>query len=81
MIYWANAVFAIKIFGTEYFHFFPPWFYDALGIPYRLAEGIQLHFFFMWFFALNGVLTSSVFGLPNQALDARRFELSMRYGF
>lgn len=55
LIYWANAVYAIKVFGTEYFHFFPTWFYDALGIPYRLAEGIQLHFFFMWLFALNGV--------------------------
>ena len=55
LIYWANAVYAIKVFGTEYFHFFPPWFYDELGIPYRLAEGIQLHFFFMWLFALNGV--------------------------
>ena len=55
LIYWANAVYAIKVFGTEYFHFFPPSFYDALGIPYRLAEGIQLHFFFMWLFALNGV--------------------------
>ena len=55
LIYWANAVYAIKVFGTEYFHFFPPWFYDPLGIPYRLAEGIQLHFFFMWLFALNGV--------------------------
>jgi thiosulfate reductase cytochrome b subunit len=55
LIYWANAVFAIKVFGTEYFHFFPAWFYDALGIPFRLAEGIQLHFFFMWLFALNGV--------------------------
>ena len=55
LIYWANAVYAINVFGTEYFHFFPAWFYDALGIPFRLAEGIQLHFFFMWLFALNGV--------------------------
>jgi thiosulfate reductase cytochrome b subunit len=55
LIYWANAVYAIKVFGTEYFHFFPAWFYDALGIPFRLAEGIQLHFFFMWLFALNGI--------------------------
>jgi thiosulfate reductase cytochrome b subunit len=55
LIYWANAVYAIKVFGTEYFHFFPAWFYDTLGIPYRLAEGIQLHFFFMWLFAFNGV--------------------------
>jgi thiosulfate reductase cytochrome b subunit len=55
LIYWANAVYAIKVFGTEYFHFFPSWFYDMLGIPFRLAEGIQLHFFFMWLFAVNGI--------------------------
>ena len=55
LIYWANAIYSIRVFGAEYFHFFPSWFYDALGIPYRLAEGIQLHFFFMWLFALNGV--------------------------
>ena len=55
LIYWANAVFGIKIFGYELFHFFPVWFYDALGLPFRLAEGLQLHFFFMWLFAANGV--------------------------
>ena len=33
------------------------------------------------FFAMNGVLTSPVFGRANQALSARRFELTIRYGF
>ncbi|CAN5465136.1 MAG: cytochrome b/b6 domain-containing protein [Pyrinomonadaceae bacterium] len=56
LIYWANAIYGFKIFGYELFHFFPTWFYDILGIPLRLAEGISLHFFFMWFFALNGVI-------------------------
>lgn len=56
LIYWANAVYGIKIFGYELFHFFPNGFYEFLGIPFRLAEGISLHFFFMWFFALNGVI-------------------------
>ena len=56
MIYWANAAYSIKIFGYEIFHFFPEWFYEKLGIPFRLAEGIQLHFFFMWFFVINGIL-------------------------
>src|SRR3954465_7824632 len=55
LIYWANAVYSIRIGGYELFHFFPPWFYETLGIPYRLAEGLQLHFFFMWLFAANGV--------------------------
>ena len=56
LIYWANAVYGFKIFGYELFHFFPPWFYETLSIPKRLAEGISLHFFFMWFFAANGVI-------------------------
>ncbi len=56
LIYWANAVYGFKIFGYELFHFFPNGFYETLGIPFRLAEGISLHFFFMWFFALNGVI-------------------------
>ena len=56
LIYWANAVYGVNIFGYELFHFFPAWFYEKLGIPFRLAEGISLHFFFMWFFAVNGIL-------------------------
>lgn len=56
LIYWANAVYGLKIFGYELFHFFPPWFYDKLGVPFRLAEGMSLHFFFMWFFTVNGIL-------------------------
>jgi len=56
LIYWANPVHSIHIAGSELFHFFPQWFYDALGIPFRLAEGIQLHFFFMWLFAASGLL-------------------------
>lgn len=56
LIYWANQVYAIRLFGAELFKFFPVWFYEYLGIPFRLAEGLQLHFFFMWFFAVNGVI-------------------------
>lgn len=55
LIYWANAVYSVRVFGYELFHFFPPWFYEFLGIPFRLAEGLQLHFFFMWLFAANGL--------------------------
>jgi thiosulfate reductase cytochrome b subunit len=55
LIYWANPVYSLWIGSYELFHFFPAWFNDALGIPYRLAEGLQLHFFFMWLFALNGL--------------------------
>jgi thiosulfate reductase cytochrome b subunit len=56
LIYWANPVYGIRIFGYELFVFFPRSFYDALNIPYRLAEGISMHFLFMWFFTINGIL-------------------------
>lgn len=56
LIYWANQVYGIRIFGYELFKFFPQPFYDFLGIPQRLAEGLQLHFFFMWLFAVNGLI-------------------------
>ncbi len=56
LIYWANQVYAIRIFSYELFKFFPAWFYEYLGIPFRLSEGLQLHFFFMWFFAGNGLI-------------------------
>lgn len=56
LIYWANPVYSIKLAGTQLFHFFPDWFYDALGIPFRLAEGLQLHFLFMWLFTINGAI-------------------------
>jgi len=55
LIYWANAVYSFRVFGYEIFHFFPAGFYEFLSIPYRLAEGLQLHFFFMWLYAANGV--------------------------
>lgn len=50
LIYWANDVYHIGPL-----HFFPKWFYNAFGIPHRLAEGMALHFFLMWFFAINGI--------------------------
>ena len=56
LIYWANGVYDIKIFGITLFHFFPKWFYKALDIPYNLADGMAFHFLFMWFFTVNGFL-------------------------
>lgn len=55
LIYWANEAYGIG-FGDWKIHLFPKWFYEFLGIPFRLAEGMSLHFFFMWFFLINGVL-------------------------
>lgn len=56
LIYWANRIYGIRIFGYELFAFFPEGFFDALSVPFRLAEGLQLHFFFMWLFAVNGLI-------------------------
>lgn len=56
LIYWSNSVYRIGFGEHTLFHFFPQGFFDAFGIGHRLAEGMALHFFFMWFFAINGVL-------------------------
>ena len=56
LIYWSNGVYRVGFGGWTLFHFFPPKFYDVLGIDHRLAEGMGFHFFFMWFFAVNGLL-------------------------
>ncbi len=56
LIYWANDIYQFKLFGYELFKFFPEWFYQKLNIPQRLAEGISLHFFFAWFFTINGII-------------------------
>ena len=56
MIYWANDVYAIRLGGITLVKFFPEWFYRALHVDHRLAEGMAWHFTFMWFFAINGLL-------------------------
>ncbi|MGZ3752070.1 MAG: cytochrome b/b6 domain-containing protein [Mucilaginibacter sp.] len=55
LIYWANDVYTVTIFGHTFVRFFPEWFYSTLHIPARLAEGMAFHFLFMWFFTLNGI--------------------------
>jgi len=54
-IYWANDVYDVGWGGWTLFHFFPGWFYQALGLEHRLAQGMAWHFTFMWLFALNGL--------------------------
>jgi thiosulfate reductase cytochrome b subunit len=56
LIYWANGVYALQLGNWTIFRFFPAWFYKALNIPYRLAEGMAYHFVFMWAFMLNGLV-------------------------
>ena len=56
LIYWANDVYRLGWGNKTILKFFPDSFYKALNIPFRLAEGMNLHFLFMWFFAVNGFL-------------------------
>jgi thiosulfate reductase cytochrome b subunit len=46
LIYWAYPEYGLKPAQTTW---------RALHINNRLAEGMALHFFFMWLFAINGV--------------------------
>lgn len=56
LIYWANDVYRLGWGDRTILKFFPDSFNKALNIPFRLAEGMSLHFIFMWLFALNGFL-------------------------
>lgn len=51
LIYWAYSPYRVGPF-----HFFPAWFYAAFPVDHRLAEGMALHFLFMWLFLINGLL-------------------------
>src|SRR6478672_6683689 len=56
LIYWANDVYKLGWGDRTILKFFPDSIYKALNIPFRLAEGMALHFIFMWLFAINGLL-------------------------
>lgn len=56
LIYWASDTYKIGFGNKTILKFFPDSFYKALNIPFRLAEGMNLHFLFMWVFAINGFL-------------------------
>jgi thiosulfate reductase cytochrome b subunit len=56
LIYWANDIYKIGFGNKTVLKFFPDSFYKALHIPFRLAEGMSLHFVFMWLFAVNGFI-------------------------
>jgi len=56
LIYWANAVYRIGIGHLTLLKMnFPQPVWKALHMNFRLAEGMALHFFFMWLFAVNGI--------------------------
>jgi thiosulfate reductase cytochrome b subunit len=55
-IYWANDVYFAGWGDHKLFSFFPSGFYDALGLGHNLAGGLAWHFFFGWFFTINGIV-------------------------
>ena len=56
LIYWANDVYRLGFGSVTLIKFFPNWSYQALNFGQQLAEGMAWHFFFIWFFAINGLL-------------------------
>jgi thiosulfate reductase cytochrome b subunit len=56
LIYWANDAYRLGWGDKTILKFFPDSFNKALHIPYRLAEGMSIHFLFMWIFIINGLL-------------------------
>ncbi len=55
-IYWANDPYFIGWGSHELIHIFPAAVYKALGWDGHLAAGLSWHFFFGWFFAINGLV-------------------------
>jgi thiosulfate reductase cytochrome b subunit len=64
LIYWNDSdnayhhphrVYRIGLGHFTLFRFFPEWFYQKLNVPFHVTQGLGLHFFFMWIFALNGI--------------------------
>jgi thiosulfate reductase cytochrome b subunit len=65
LIYWndsdnayqhPHAVYRVGIGSLTLVRMFPPWFWKTINAPYRVTEGLGYHFFFMWIFAINGIL-------------------------
>jgi thiosulfate reductase cytochrome b subunit len=65
LIYWndsdnlykhPHAVYRVGVGSLTLMRLFPEWFWKAINAPYRVTEGLGYHFFFMWLFAINGVL-------------------------
>ncbi len=56
LIYWANDIYRLGWGDKTLLKFFPQSVYDALHVPFHLSTGMAFHFFFMWFFFINGIL-------------------------
>lgn len=55
-IYWANDIYRLGVGSLTLFRFFSEGVYRPLGLDQHLAKGMAWHFFFMWFFVLNGMV-------------------------
>jgi len=57
LIYWANPVYRIGLGKHTLLKMtVAEKTYEKANLAFRLAEGLSWHFFFMWFFAINGIL-------------------------
>ena len=75
LIYWANGVYRIGLGNVTLFHFFPKSVYSFLKLDRSLAQGMAWHFYFMWLFAINGlvyVLFTWISGHWREMLPTRR---------
>ena len=54
----AHEVYRVGIGHWTLFRFFPDWFYtnQFWDIRYKVTKALGYHFFFMWLFAINGIL-------------------------
>jgi thiosulfate reductase cytochrome b subunit len=50
-----HSVYRIGIGSWTLIRLFPKWFWDSWNAAYRPHVGLGYHFFFMWFFMLNGL--------------------------
>ena len=56
LIYWANDEYTLHVGPKTLFHFFPDKFYEIFHLNSKLAQGMSIHFAFMWLFGLNGLV-------------------------
>ena len=64
-----HAIYRIGFGSFTLFRLFPDPVYEALHLPWHVTQGMGDHFFFMWIFALNGMLTmADILKLPKHEL-------------
>ncbi|MEI7688097.1 MAG: cytochrome b/b6 domain-containing protein [Planctomycetota bacterium] len=91
LIYWADGTYALRLGDVVVLTFFPDSFYSVLGLEAQLARGMAWHFFFMWFFLMNGLVYVGYTALsgewrdllpnrrtPRQALQVVLHDLKLR---